>query len=134
MNKKVLIVDDEENIVELLKFNMELKGYEVEYAYDGEEALKKAKDIKPALILLDLMLPIMDGTKVCSKIREDEELKHIPVLLITAEAKKENIITAAQAGADGYIVKPFNQVTLQEKLSNIFKRKNLDCSILKSKW
>ena len=75
MNKKVLIVDDEENIVELLKFNMELKGYEVEYAYDGEEALKKAKDIKPALILLDLMLPIMDGTKVCSKIREDEELK-----------------------------------------------------------
>ena len=133
MNKKVLIVDDEENIVELLKFNMELKGYEVEYAYDGEEALKKAKDIKPALILLDLMLPIMDGTKVCSKIREDEELKHIPVLLITAEAKKENIITAAQAGADGYIVKPFNQVTLQEKLSNIFKRKNLDCFILKSK-
>ena len=85
MNKKVLIVDDEENIVELLKFNMELKGYEVEYAYDGEEALKKAKDIKPALILLDLMLPIMDGTKVCSKIREDEELKDTPIIMLTAK-------------------------------------------------
>ena len=103
MNKKVLIVDDEENIVELLKFNMELKGYEVEYAYDGEEALKKAKDIKPALILLDLMLPIMDGTKVCSKIREDEELKDTPIIMLTAKNMEKDKIYGLELGADDYI-------------------------------
>ena len=122
MNKKVLIVDDEENIVELLKFNMELKGYEVEYAYDGEEALKKAKDIKPALILLDLMLPIMDGTKVCSKIREDEELKDTPIIMLTAKNMEKDKIYGLELGADDYITKPFSIKDLMARVKAVTRR------------
>ena len=122
MNKKVLIVDDEENIVELLKFNMELKGYEVEYAYDGEEALKKAKDIKPALILLDLMLPIMDGTKVCSKIREDEELKDTPIIMLTAKNMEKDKIYGLELGADDYITKPFSIKELMARVKAVTRR------------
>ena len=122
MNKKILVVDDEENIVELLKFNLELKGYQVECAYDGEEALKKAKDIKPSLILLDLMLPIMDGTTVCRKIREDEELKDTPIIMLTAKNMEKDKIFGLELGADDYITKPFSIKELMARIKAVMRR------------
>ncbi len=122
MNKKILVVDDEENIVELLKFNLELKGYQVECAYDGEEALKKAKDIKPSLILLDLMLPIMDGTTVCRKIREDEEIKDTPIIMLTAKNMEKDKIFGLELGADDYITKPFSIKELMARIKAVMRR------------
>ncbi len=122
MKKRVLIVDDEENIVELLKFNLELKGYEIEYAYDGEEALKKAKEIKPSLILLDLMLPVISGTEVCRKIREDDELKDTPIIMLTAKNMEKDKIYGLELGADDYITKPFSIKELMARIKAVSRR------------
>lgn len=122
MNKKILIVDDEENIVELIKFNLELKGYEVYSAYDGMEGLKMAKDIKPSLILLDLMLPILDGTKVCEKIREDEEIKETPIIMLTAKNMEKDKIIGLELGADDYITKPFSVKELMARIKAVSRR------------
>ena len=131
---KFLVVDDFSTMRRIVSGILKECGItNIKEADDGDNALVMLKNEKFDFVVTDWNMPRMQGIELLKHIREDDELKHIPVLLITAEAKKENIITAAQAGADGYIVKPFNQVTLQEKLSNIFKRKNLDCFILKSK-
>lgn len=122
MNKKILIVDDEENIVELIKFNLELKGYEVYSAYDGMEGLKMAKDIKPSLILLDLMLPILDGTKVCEKIREDEEIKETPIIMLTAKNMEKDKIIGLELGADDYMTKPFSVKELMARIKAVIRR------------
>ncbi|MBP2026662.1 two-component system alkaline phosphatase synthesis response regulator PhoP [Acetoanaerobium pronyense] len=122
MNKKILIVDDEENIVELIKFNLELKGYEVYSAYDGMEGLKMAKDIKPSLILLDLMLPILDGTKVCEKIREDEEIKETPIIMLTAKNMEKDKIIGLELGADDYMTKPFSVKELMARIKAVSRR------------
>lgn len=122
MNKKILIVDDEENIVELIKFNLELKGYEVYSAYDGMEGLNMAKDIKPSLILLDLMLPILDGTKVCEKIREDEELKETPIIMLTAKNMEKDKVIGLELGADDYMTKPFSVKELMARIKAVSRR------------
>lgn len=124
MNKKILIVDDEENIIELLRFNMELKGYEVEYAYDGKEALKKAEEIKPSIILLDLMLPVMNGIEVCKKIREDEKLRDIPIIMLTAKNMEKDKIYGLEIGADDYITKPFSIKELMARIKAVTRRYN----------
>lgn len=122
MNPKVLIVDDEENIVELLKFNMELKGYEVECAYDGEEALEKARNFKPSLILLDIMLPKIDGIKVCDKIREDESLADTAIIMLTAKNMEKDKVAGLETGADDYITKPFSVKELMARIKAVSRR------------
>lgn len=122
MNETILVVDDEVNIVELIKFNLELRGYEVECANDGEEALRKAKDIRPSLILLDLMLPIMDGSMVCKKIREDRDIKDTPIIMLTAKNMEKDKIYGLESGADDYITKPFSVKELMARVKAVMRR------------
>lgn len=123
---RFLIVDDFSTmrriIANLLK---DLGCTNYSEAEDGEKALNILRNDIYDFVLTDWNMPVMDGLTLLKNIREDSELSHLPVLMITAEAKKENIITAAQAGADGYIVKPFTAGTLQEKLNKILEKRGL---------
>jgi len=129
---KFLVVDDFSTMRRIVANILKECGVvNIKEAEDGDVALSMLQNEKFDFVVTDWNMPRMQGIDLLRKIRESESLKHIPVLLVTAEAKKENIITAAQAGADGYIVKPFTQVTLQEKLEKIFQRKGLDINLLK---
>ena len=104
--KTVLIVEDEKNIVDILRFNLERKGYRVLEAYDGEEGLRKARTEKPDLILLDIMLPKMIGFDVCEALRKDGD--NVPILLLTAREEEDDKVRGLETGADDYITKPFS--------------------------
>ncbi|NQT55929.1 MAG: response regulator [Desulfobacteraceae bacterium] len=113
MNKKrVLIVDDEPDIVESVKFNLELEDIECLEAYDGEEALLKAKKENPDLILLDIMLPKMNGYKVARLLSFDEAYKNIPIIMLTARTQEKDVLLGEATGAKEYITKPFDMNTL----------------------
>lgn len=105
MDKKILIVDDEKTIVDILKFNLEKEGYHTVEAYDGEDGLAKALSEQPDLILLDLMLPKMDGFEVCRKVREKMST---PILMLTAREEEVDKVLGLELGADDYITKPFS--------------------------
>jgi len=112
--KRVLIVDDEPDIVETIKFTLELENIECIEAYDGEEALLKAKSENPNLILLDIMLPKINGYKVCRLLKFDESYKHIPIIMLTARAQEKDVELGEETGADEYVTKPFEMETLVE--------------------
>ena len=105
MSRKVLVVDDEKLIVKGIRFSLEQDGMEVDCAYDGEEAVEKAKDKKYNIILLDLMLPKMDGLEVCQQIRE---FSNVPIVMLTAKGEDMDKILGLEYGADDYITKPVN--------------------------
>jgi len=105
---KALIVDDEPDIVEAIKFNLELEKIACIEAYDGEEALSKAKKENPDLIILDIMLPKMNGYKVARLLKFDESYKHIPIIMLTARTQETDIKLGEQTGADEYVTKPFD--------------------------
>lgn len=130
---KFLVVDDFSTMRRIVSNILKQCGVEdIKEADDGDVALKMIQSEKYDFVVSDWNMPKMQGIDLLKKIRENPELKNLPVLLITAEAKKENIIAAAHAGADGYIVKPFNQATLYEKLEKIFHKKGLDITLLKN--
>ncbi|MFH0703050.1 MAG: response regulator [bacterium] len=106
--KKVLIVDDEQDIVETLQFILETEGIKCITAYDGEEALNKAKSEKPDLIILDVMLPKINGYKVCRLLKFDAKYKNMPILMVTARSQEEDKAIGEETGADKYITKPFD--------------------------
>jgi len=106
--KKILIVDDERDIVETIQFRLELEGLECLAAYDGEEALLKAERENPDLILLDIMLPKINGYKVARLLKFDELYKHIPIIMLTARTQETDIKIGEETGADEYVTKPFN--------------------------
>ena len=118
---KILIVDDEKIIVKGLKFNLEQEGYEVETAFDGEEALKLAHDKSIDLILLDLMLPKIDGFTVCRNIRS---FSNVPIIMLTAQGEDIDKILGLEYGADDYITKPFNIREVKARIKAIFRRVN----------
>lgn len=124
MAPKVLIVDDEEHIIELITFNLELKGYEVDSASDGEEALQKFKKIKPDLILLDIMLPKINGIEVCRRIRESEELPDVAIIMLTARGMEKDKVEGLEVGADDYITKPFSIQELMARIKAVMRRWN----------
>lgn len=124
MAPKVLIVDDEEHIIELITFNLELKGYEVDSASDGEEALQKFKKIKPDLILLDIMLPKINGIEVCHRIRESEELPDVAIIMLTARGMEKDKVEGLEVGADDYITKPFSIQELMARIKAVMRRWN----------
>lgn len=120
---KFLVVDDFSTMRRIVRNLLKELGFtNVEEAEDGAVALQKLKSTSYDFVVTDWNMPNMDGLTLLQSVRADATLKHLPVLMITAEAKKENIITAAQAGASGYIVKPFTAATLNEKLSKIFEK------------
>lgn len=116
---KILIVDDEKLLVKGIKFNLEQDGYTVETAYDGEEALKIARDRSIGLIILDLMLPKLDGLTVCQKVRE---FSTVPIIMLTAKTEDMDKIMGLEYGADDYMTKPFNILELKARVKAILRR------------
>lgn len=106
--KKILVVDDETHIVELVKFNLEKDGFEVLSAYDGRSGIEMVKSQSPDLILLDIMLPGMDGLKVCRALKQDPSYSAIPIIMLTAKAEEFDTVLGLEMGADDYIKKPFS--------------------------
>jgi len=115
-SKKILIVDDEVDLVETIRFPLEMEGYTVLVSYNGEDALNQARRERPHLILLDLMLPKLDGYKVCRLLKFDEKFKHIPILMLTAKTQQKDKSMGMETGADEYITKPFDMEELMKKL------------------
>ncbi|WP_294371116.1 response regulator transcription factor [uncultured Clostridium sp.] len=120
--EKILIVDDEEHIVELLDFNLKNAGYETFTASDGIEAVKIAEEEKPSLILLDLMLPGMDGFDVCKEIRKNKEMKNTSIIMLTAKGEELDKILGLELGADDYITKPFSVRELLARVKAVLRR------------
>ena len=119
MSRKVLVVDDEKLIVKGIRFNLEQDGMEVDCAYDGEEAVEKAKEKHYDIILLDLMLPKMDGLEVCQQIRE---FSNVPIVMLTAKGEDMDKILGLEYGADDYISKPFNILEVKARIRAIIRR------------
>ncbi|WP_066874739.1 response regulator transcription factor [Clostridium mediterraneense] len=108
MEKRILIVDDEAHIRELIKFNLEKNGFRTLQAADGKEALELAKERKVDLIILDLMIPIMDGFEVCKEVRKDSTIGNTPIIMLTAKSEEIDKILGLELGADDYMTKPFS--------------------------
>lgn len=125
MEKKVLVVDDEKPIVTVLKLNLQKEGYVVYEAYDGEEAVNKARLLEPDLILLDVMLPKMDGFTVCKTIREKSS---VPILMLTAREEEVDKVLGLELGADDYITKPFSVRELMARVKANMRRSTMEVS------
>ncbi|HET7313512.1 chemotaxis response regulator CheY [Salinisphaera sp.] len=118
-----LVVDDFSTMRRIVRNLLKELGYQnIEEAEDGAEALNKLAGGQIQFVISDWNMPNLNGLDMLKKIRSDDGLKHLPVLMVTAEAKKENIVAAAQAGASGYVVKPFTAATLEEKMNKIFEK------------
>lgn len=122
--EKILIVDDEEHILELLKFNLLNAGYDVFTASDGIDAVKVAKTEKPSLVLLDLMIPGMDGFDVCKEIKRDNDLRKTSIIMLTAKGEELDKILGLELGADDYITKPFSVRELLARVKAVLRRTN----------
>ncbi|MCC7210338.1 MAG: response regulator [Candidatus Brocadia sp.] len=120
--EKILVVDDEQDLVRLIRYHLEKEGYKVPCAYNGEEALFLAKTERPELILLDLMLPRIDGLEVCKKIKEDQELAHTAIVMLTAKGEESDITMGLKLGADDYITKPFSLRELVARVQAVLRR------------
>ena len=119
----ILVVEDEEDIRELLKYNLEKEGYQVFGAATGEEGLRAVRDRPPDLILLDLMLPGIDGLEVCRRIRGEAQTQHLPIIMLTAKGEEADIVTGLELGADDYIAKPFSPRVLLARLRAALRRR-----------
>ncbi len=123
-SQKVLVVDDEVPILELLKYNLEKQGYEVKTATDGKIAIEIASKFHPDLILLDIMMPRMDGVEACRRLRAMPELVNTFIVFLTARAEEYSEVAAFDVGADDYIVKPIKPRALMSRISALFRRKS----------
>jgi len=119
--KRILMVDDEPEFLEMVKTRLEAGGYEVITASDGQQGLDKAKKEKPDLIILDLMLPKMDGYKVCGFLKKDTRYSGIPIIILSARAQEEDMKLGEELGADAYIIKPFDAPVLLNKIKEFLK-------------
>ncbi|MBW3661511.1 MAG: response regulator [Actinobacteria bacterium] len=119
MATKVLAVDDDPVIQRLLQVNLEMEGYEVELAGDGEEALAKVRAFGPAIVLLDIMMPKLDGWQVCAAMKEDPALENIPVVFLSARAQDADVQRGNDLGAAAYITKPFDPIDLLELVEEL---------------
>lgn len=122
MKHRILIVDDEPHIIELVKFNLEITGFEVLEATDGQQAIQITKKEKPDLVLLDLMLPIIDGFEVCRILRKNSETREIPIIILTAKSEEVDKILGFEIGADDYITKPFSPRELVARVRAVLRR------------
>ena len=116
--KKILVVDDEVDLVETVRFPLEMEGFQVLVSYNGEDALNQARKENPDLILLDVMLPKLDGYKVCRLLKFDERYKHIPILMLTAKVQEKDKAMGREAGVNEYIGKPFDIDELVQKVKS----------------
>ena len=112
MPAKILVCDDERHIVRLIQVNLERQGYEVVTAFDGKEGLEKIKAEKPNLVVLDVMMPYMDGFEVLKSLRREADTENLPVIMLTAKAQDKDVFEGYHYGADMYLTKPFNPMEL----------------------
>lgn len=123
LNMKILVVDDMSTMRRIVKNILKQLGFSnMEEAENGQEALQKLRADTYGFVVSDWNMPVMPGIEMLRAIRADDKLKHIPVLMVTAEAQKENLIEAIQAGVNNYVVKPFTAETMQEKINKIFNK------------
>jgi two-component system phosphate regulon response regulator PhoB len=123
--EKILIVEDEEDVLELVRYNLEKHGYQTETALNGRLALEKVRSKSIDLILLDLMLPEIDGLEVCRVVKKDPSTAHIPVVMLTAKGTEADIVTGLEMGADDYITKPFSPRVLMARINAVLRRKEM---------
>lgn len=132
--KKILIVEDEKDIHELIVYNLKQEGYQILSSYSGENGLEKAISERPDLVLLDIMLPVMNGLDVCRQLKSNDKTAHIPIVMLSAKNEDVDIITGLEIGADDYITKPFSPRVLIACIRTILRRgelsKGTDASII----
>ena len=119
MTKKIVLAEDEPQIARLIEFKLNKEGYSVIWKENGEEALKAIKEDKPDLILLDIMMPVMGGYEVLRRLKEDEKLKSVPVIMLTARAQEKDVVKGIDMGAEDYITKPFHPAELLARVKRI---------------
>ena len=124
--EKILIVEDEEDILELIRYNLHKDGYQVSTAMTGENGIEVARRVIPDLILLDIMLPGMDGLEVCKLLKHEPATMKIPIIMLTAKGEEADIVTGLELGADDYMTKPFSPKIVIARVRNILRRKNRD--------
>lgn len=124
--EKILVVDDEEDILELVRYNLLKNGYRVTCVSSGEQAIEKLKQETPHIILLDLMLPGMDGLDVCRTLRSNPATSSIPIIMITAKGEDADIVSGLELGADDYLTKPFSPRVLLARIRALLRRNKLD--------
>ncbi|MEZ4653427.1 MAG: response regulator [Candidatus Eisenbacteria bacterium] len=124
--RRILVVDDEIYILHILEFSLSMEGYEVVTASDGNEAVKRLEECDPDMVVLDVMMPGLDGYAVCRQIRASDHLRSIPVILLSAKGRSVDREAGLEAGADEYIVKPFSPRHLLERIRELFESRQLD--------
>ncbi len=119
----ILVVDDEEDILELVRYNLVKEGYRVTTVASGEEALKSARTAQPDILLLDLMLPGVDGLEVCRLLKHDPKTQHVPIIMLSAKGEEADIVSGLELGAADYITKPFSPKVLIARLRAVLRRR-----------
>ena len=120
--EKILIIEDEKDINELIQYNLEKEGYRVTAAYDGQGGLDAIKKEVPQLVILDLMLPEIDGLEVCRLIKQGDRTRHVPIIMLTAKSEESDLVVGLQLGADDYVTKPFSPKVLVARVKAILRR------------
>jgi two-component system phosphate regulon response regulator PhoB len=120
--ESILVVEDEDDIRELLRYNLAREGYRVTAAASGEEALRAARDSLPDMVLLDLMLPGVDGLEVCRSLKQDPQTRKLPIVMLTAKGEEADIVAGLELGADDYVTKPFSLKVLLARLRAVLRR------------
>jgi two-component system phosphate regulon response regulator PhoB len=121
--EQILVVDDEEDLLELVRYNLSKEGYRVTGVGSGEEALKTARSRLPDLVVLDLLLPSVDGLEVCKLLKGDQRTRHIPVIMLTAKGEESDVVTGLELGADDYVRKPFSPRELLARVKAVLRRR-----------
>jgi two-component system phosphate regulon response regulator PhoB len=119
--ERILAVDDEEDLLELVRYNLSKEGYRVTCASSGEQAMREARGNPPDLILLDLLLPSVDGLEVCKLLKNDARTKHVPIIMLTAKSEEADVVTGLELGADDYITKPFSPRVLVARIKAVLR-------------
>lgn len=122
MDDVILVVEDDEDIVNIVEYNLTDAGYKVLSAFDGNTGLQMARDHKPDLVILDLMLPELDGKEVCKHLKRDKETENIPIVMLTARTSEVDRVVGLELGADDYVVKPFSPRELVLRVKNVLRR------------
>ncbi len=123
MPQKILVAEDQQHIRSLIEYKLKNSGYTVVCAEDGRSALEKAGEIQPDLILLDVMMPLMTGFEVLASLKSNEKTRNIPILMVTAQSKEDEVLKGLELGADDYITKPFSPNELAARVKNILLRR-----------
>jgi two-component system phosphate regulon response regulator PhoB len=123
---QILVVDDEEDLLELVRYNLTREGYRVSCVATGEEALKAARKQPPDLIVLDLMLPAVDGLEVCRRLKGDSKTRDVPIIMLTAKSEESDMVLGLERGADDYIAKPFSPRVLSARVKALLRRKEAE--------